>query len=121
MAQTFSGWQPPVRQGGGRSWPWLLVGIAQLLAAGPMLGLMAGGGLVVGVMGLASGAGVGDVLPVLLGLVAGPLAGLAVPALALFSPSVRRVNRAALFALHCLGLLVGTAVAYFGWVRPAMG
>ncbi|MFF2039732.1 hypothetical protein ACFVVX_04850 [Kitasatospora sp. NPDC058170] len=121
MAQTFTGWQPPVRQSGGRSWPWLVLGIAQLLAAGPMLGLMVGGGLVVTVMGLASGGSVGEVLPVLLQLSAGPLAGLAVPALALLSPSVRRVNRAALFALHCLGLLVGTAVAYIGWVRPAMG
>lgn len=40
---------------------------------------------------------------------------------ALLSPAVRRVNRAALFALHCFGLLIGTTVEYVGWVGPAIG
>ncbi|MFI6848532.1 hypothetical protein ACIBJD_28515 [Kitasatospora sp. NPDC050467] len=121
MAQSYPGWQAPARPNGERVWPWLLLGIAELLAAAPMLTLMFGGGLVVGVMGLASGSTVATVLGVVLLLLLGPALGLALPALALFSPSVRRMNRAALFALHCFGLLVGTAVEYVGWIRPAMG
>ncbi|MFD0276735.1 hypothetical protein ACFVHB_22915 [Kitasatospora sp. NPDC127111] len=123
MAQIHTGWQqPPARPGGERVWPWLLLGAVQFALAAPMIGIMLAGGLVAGVFGLASPEGsVGTVLGLLLLLLLGPLLGLALPALSLLSPAVRRLNRAALFALHTFGLLVGTAVEYFAWFRPAAG
>ncbi|AUY49334.1 hypothetical protein [Streptomyces sp. CB01881] len=122
MAQTFTGWQQtPAPHRGERVWPWLLVGAAEVLAAAPMLTMVAGGGLVAGVMGLAAGSSAADVLLLVLMLALGPLLGVAVPALLLLVPAVRRTNAGALFALHCTGLLLGTAVEYFTWIRPAMG
>ncbi|MEU6233399.1 hypothetical protein [Kitasatospora sp. NPDC047058] len=130
MAQIHTGWQqqpqpqpqPQARPGGERVWPWLVLGAVQFAVASPMIGIMLAGGLVAGVFGLASPDGsVGVVLGLLFVLVLGPLLGLALPALSLLSPAVRRVNRAALFALHTFGLLVGTAVEYFFWFRPATG
>ncbi|MFF1908887.1 hypothetical protein [Kitasatospora sp. NPDC058218] len=121
MAETYAGRQPRTRPGGDRTWPWVLLGVVQLIAAGPMLGLIVGGVLAVTVMGLASGGTTAAVAGFALLPALGPGLGLALPALALLSPAVRRVNRAALFALHCFGLLIGTTVEYVGWVGPAIG
>ncbi|WP_406204821.1 hypothetical protein OH807_29530 [Kitasatospora sp. NBC_01560] len=121
MAQTFTGPQIQARPAGGRVWPWLLLGVAQVALAVPMLTLMLGGGMVAGVMGLAAGSTAADALLLMVLMALGPLLGLMLPALSLLVPSVRRTNPGALFALLCFGLLVGTAVEYFAWVRPAMG
>ncbi|WP_310712745.1 hypothetical protein [Streptomyces lydicus] len=107
------------RPAGAAAWPWVLFGLLQLLAAVPMLAVIVSGGLMVGIMGLASGGSV-SVLGMMLLLISGPALGLALPALVLLSPEARRSNRRPLFALHCSGLLCGTAVEYFFWVAPAM-
>ncbi|MFJ3790881.1 hypothetical protein [Kitasatospora sp. NPDC090091] len=123
MAQSYTGrpW-PTDRPSGGRNWPWVLLAVVQLLVAAPLLTLMAFAGLAIGIGGLAAGGTTtGAVLLRLLLLATGPALGLLLPALALFSPAVRRVNSAALFALFCSGLLTGTVVEYFVWVRPAGG
>ncbi|GAA2272418.1 MULTISPECIES: hypothetical protein [Kitasatospora] len=120
MADTYANEPSRARQGDELTWPWVLLGLLQLLAATPMLTMILGGGLVAGVMGLASGGTVGAVVLLALLLVSGPALGLALPALMLLSPAVRRGNRAALFALHCCGLLLGTAIEYFCWIAPAM-
>ncbi|MEU7636081.1 MULTISPECIES: hypothetical protein [unclassified Streptomyces] len=119
MADIGFGGPPRTRPGGERDWPWIVLGMVQLLAAAPMLVMMVGGGVMAGLMGLAGGGAPGQVLLLAVLLAAGPVLGLAVPLLMLLSPAVRRVNRAALFALHCCGLLSGTAIGYFGWVAPA--
>ncbi|WP_395293895.1 hypothetical protein ACF9IK_10065 [Kitasatospora hibisci] len=123
MAQSHPGrpW-PTDRPGGARNWPWVLLAVVQLLVAAPVLTLMVFAGLAIGIGGLAAdGTTAGAVLLRLLLLATGPAVGLLLPALALLSPAVRRVNSAALLALFCSGLLVGTLVEYFVWVRPAGG
>ncbi|MGW4893794.1 hypothetical protein ACWEQL_16235 [Kitasatospora sp. NPDC004240] len=124
--QSFTGWQPqqPVaerRRPGGPVWAWALLGLALLLPSVLMLLDFWAIALVGGIMSLAAGSGAGPVLGGVLLLAAGPLAGLAVAASALLSPQVRRLERAALFALLSFGLLVGTSIEYFGWIRPALG
>ncbi|MGG2459823.1 hypothetical protein ACO0M4_08395 [Streptomyces sp. RGM 3693] len=120
MANIGFGGPPRARPTGGPNWLWIALGMVQLLAAAPMLGLMVGGGVVTGIMGLAGGGTPGEVLLLAALLALGPVLGLAVPLLMLLVPAVRRVNRHALFALHCCGLLSGTAIGYFGWIAPAM-
>ncbi|KIZ15381.1 hypothetical protein [Streptomyces natalensis] len=119
MTKTAIGVPHQARPTNEVTWPWILLGVLQLLAAMPMLALIVGGGLVAGIMGLASGGSVGMAVPLLL-LLSGPALGLGLPALMLLSPVVRRSNRHSLFALHCSGLLCGTAIEYFFWVSPAM-
>ncbi|MFH8678875.1 hypothetical protein [Streptomyces lydicus] len=119
MAKTAFNVPHQAPPAGKAAWPWVLLGLLQLLAAVPMLAVIVSGGLVAGIMGLASGGSVSVVGMVLL-LISGPALGLALPALMLLSPVVRRSNRHPLFALHCSGLLCGTAIEYFFWVAPAM-
>ncbi|MEU8511403.1 hypothetical protein AB0C76_07445 [Kitasatospora sp. NPDC048722] len=125
MAHTDSGWQAvPARPvGGGRGWPWFVLGAAELLAAGTMLAQFVVVGLMCGVMGLAAGASVGAVAGLIAMLAAGPLTGLLVAGLgaALVPAQVRRRNGAAVFALLMAGLLAGTTIEYLGWIHPAVG
>ncbi|MEE1783318.1 hypothetical protein PUR71_10385 [Streptomyces sp. SP17BM10] len=124
MAHTSTGWQavPARPAGGARSWPWLVLGMAEFLAAGTMLAQFVVVGLMAGVMGLAAGSSVGAVAGLIAMLAAGPLAGLLVAGLgaALIPARVRRRNGAAVFPLLMAGLLAGTAVEYFGWIHPAL-
>ncbi|MEV7023043.1 hypothetical protein [Kitasatospora sp. NPDC093558] len=124
MANTDTGWNVVPRQaaGSGRSWPWLVLGVAETLAAGTMLTQFAVVGLVAGVMGLAAGSPVGAVAGLVAMLAAGPLTGLLVTGLgtALIPRQVRRRNGSAVFTLLMGGVLAGTAVEYFGWIYPAV-
>ncbi|MEU9112955.1 hypothetical protein AB0D04_14495 [Streptomyces sp. NPDC048483] len=120
MTNTAFGVPHQARPAGEVAWPWVVWGVLQLLAAAPMLMMMAGNGLVTGLMALGVGA-YGGVVAMVLMLISGPVLGLAVPALMLLVPAVRRANRYALFALHATGLLCGTAIEFFLWVVPAMG
>ncbi|MGW2251250.1 hypothetical protein ACWCXH_13710 [Kitasatospora sp. NPDC001660] len=124
MAHTDSGWQvaPARSAGGGCSWPWLVLGVAELLVAGTMLAQFALIGLVAGVMGLAAGSSVGAVVGLVAMLAAGPLAGLLVAGLgaALIPRQVRRTNGSAVFTLLMGGVLAGTAIEYVGWIHPAL-
>jgi hypothetical protein len=100
---------------------WLVLGVLMFVASSPMLVSFAVGGPLAGTMGLASDSGArawGGVLVLELLLAAGPVLGLGLPALALLSPTVRRADRAALFALFSAGLLAGE---YFGRLHPHPG
>lgn len=126
MAQTFNGRQLPEprtapHRPGGPTWLWASVGLALLLPSAWMVLSAVGHLLVAGVMIMASGESVDTVAGGLLLLLVGPLAGTGIAATALLSRDVRRLNRAALFALLSAGLLVGTAVEYVGWIAPAIG
>ncbi|WP_030059958.1 MULTISPECIES: hypothetical protein [Streptomyces] len=96
----------------------LALGVGQLLLAAPMLATVATGGLVVAVMGLAAGGPAVAVLPLVLLLTVGPLVGLGLAALIARTQGLPRDVR---FPVIAFGLLLGTAVEYFGWVRPAIG
>ncbi|MFJ9415132.1 MULTISPECIES: hypothetical protein [unclassified Streptomyces] len=120
MSKTVLGVPHQARPTGEVVWPWVLWGVLQLMAAAPMLVMIAGNGLVVGIFGLAAGESAG-LVALVVQLISGPALGLAVPALMLLSPVVRRANRPALFALFATGLLCGTAIEYFLWVAPAVG
>ncbi|RKT11185.1 hypothetical protein BX285_5120 [Streptomyces sp. 1114.5] len=96
----------------------LALGVGQLLLAAPMLAQVLTGGLVVAVMGLAAGGPAVAVLPLVLLLTGGPLLGLGAAALV---ARVRGLPGSVRFAVLASGLLLGTAVEYLGWVRPAIG
>ena len=81
----------------------------------------AGAGAISSAFILGDGSGALNVLGPFLLLAAGPPVGLALAATALAVPDVRRAGRVALFALFAAGLLCGTAVEWFGWIRPALG
>ena len=132
MAPTRTGQQPsqplPVPRCGDRARVlWLVTGFACLLASGWMLMPTVGAGAISSAFMLGDGSGALNVLGLFLLvagfllLVAGPLAGLALAATTLAVSDVRRAGRAALFALFTAGLLCGTAVEWFGWIRPAPG
>ncbi|MFJ8625364.1 hypothetical protein ACIRD3_21305 [Kitasatospora sp. NPDC093550] len=125
MAQTFPGRQAPARRtaAGARHWPWLVLALVEFLAAAPMLGRFALAGLVTGVMGLAAGATPGSALLLVLMLAAGPVLGMAAAAVlvALFAPALGRIDKSVVVALLMAGLLLGTSIEYFGWLRPVIG
>jgi hypothetical protein len=97
-----------------------VTGFACLLGAVAMLVQTVVAVLISAAFMAGDGSGVLDVLGLFLLPAAGPAAGLALVASALAVPDVRRADRAALFALFAAGLLCGTAVEWFGWIRPAM-
>ncbi|MGF1430149.1 hypothetical protein [Kitasatospora sp. LaBMicrA B282] len=107
-----------VRRDAGSRWWGVLVAV-ELACALPMLAMMGVLGLMIGVWGLAEGEAAGAVLGFELELVAGPLLGLALPALLLLVPAVRPGARGARAALLCGGLLVGTAIEY-AWMHSPM-
>ncbi|MFD8752658.1 hypothetical protein ACFV0O_17005 [Kitasatospora sp. NPDC059577] len=96
----------------------LALGVGQLLLAAPMLATLGAGGLVVAVMGLAAGSSPAAVLLLALLLAAGPLLGLG---LAFLVVRLRRLPADVAFPTAGFGLLVGTAIEYVGWIRPALG
>ncbi|GAB7180328.1 hypothetical protein ATKI12_0159 [Kitasatospora sp. Ki12] len=115
MAQTLPG-RPTLP--GKRNLLAAALGVGQLLLAAPMLATLVTGGLVVAVMGLAAGASALALLPLVLLLAAGPLLGLGITALIVRG---QRFPRGVGFPVVSFGLLLGTAVEYFGWIRPALG
>ncbi|MER7771768.1 hypothetical protein [Kitasatospora sp. NPDC096140] len=115
MAQTVPGRQALP---GKRNRLALALGVGELLLAAPMLATVAAGGLVVAVMGLAAGGSAVAVLLLALLLAAGPLLGLG---LGFLVARLQRLPRDVAFPVVGFGLLLGTAVEYFGWIRPAMG
>ncbi|MEU9044005.1 MULTISPECIES: hypothetical protein [unclassified Kitasatospora] len=115
MAQSLTGRQALP---GKRNRLALALGVGQLLLAAPMLATLATGGLVVAVMGLAAGASAPAVLLLALLLTAGPLIGLGV---AFLIVRLQGLPRDVAFPAVSFGLLLGTAVEYFGWIRPALG
>ncbi|MEV7773163.1 hypothetical protein [Kitasatospora sp. NPDC086791] len=96
----------------------LALGAVQLLLAAPMLATLGTAGLVVAVMGMAAGGSVGAVLLLALLLAAGPLLGLG---LAFLVVRLRRLPGDVAFPAVSFGLLLGTAIEYVGWIRPALG
>ncbi|WP_030242087.1 hypothetical protein [Streptomyces sp. NRRL S-350] len=96
----------------------LALGVGQLLFAAPMLAAVVTGGLVAAMMGLAAGGPAVALLPLAALLAAGPLLG---SGLAALIARAQGLSKDIAFPVKAFGLLLGTAVEYFAWIRPAIG
>ncbi|MGW3040792.1 hypothetical protein ACWC9T_12260 [Kitasatospora sp. NPDC001159] len=112
MAETVPGPQAPVRPAADRHRLVLALGVGLLLLAVPMLAPIAEITFMAVMFGLAG------MLPALLFApiaAAGPLLGLG---LATLIARVQEFRKDIGFAVKSFGLLVGTSVEYFVWIRP---